>query len=440
MIEFVIIFIAGGLVGFFLTYLIKKNMYSADQYVSREIFLDEKKQVLGLQDEKIQLSAELAKYKEIASNHQKNLKVEEKKLQDQYEQMKNEFENLSNKILDKTSEKFLRLNKAKLNEVLNPLGDKIKNFEKSVEEKYVHEIEGRTRLEEQIKHLTDLNKQISQDALNLTNALKGESKTRGDWGELQLQVLLENSGLKKDVNFQMRPTFTDEDGKKTQPDCIIILPDGKNYIIDSKVSLVAYDNYVGAQEDEEKDTYLHQHIESVKKHIKELSEKDYSSIYGINPPDYVFMFVPIEPAWFSAIGATDGELYSFALEKNIVLVSVTTLIATLRTVSFIWQQENQRKNVIEIARQSGALYDKFCNFIDDLHGVGKSIAQSQGKYDEAIKKLSTGKDNLIRKTERIKELGAKTKKSLSKELVDSASDEFDENVDSQSLLDKINID
>ena len=152
------------------------------------------------------------------------------------------------------------------------------------------------------------------------------------------------------------------------------------------------------------------------------------------------MFVPIEPAWFSAIGATDGELYSFALEKNIVLVSVTTLIATLRTVSFIWQQENQRKNVIEIARQSGALYDKFCNFIDDLHGVGKSIAQSQGKYDEAIKKLSTGKDNLIRKTERIKELGAKTKKSLSKELVDSASDEFDENVDSQSLLDKINID
>ena len=235
----------------------------------------------------------------------------------------------------------------------------------------------------------------------------------------------------------MRPTFIDENGKKTQPDCIIILPDGKNYVIDSKVSLVAYDNYVGVEDIKEKEIYLKQHIDSVKQHIKELSEKDYSSIHDINPPDYVFMFVPIEPAWFSAIETTNGELYTLALEKNIVLVSMTTLIATLRTVSFIWQQENQRKNVIEIARQSGALYDKFCTFVDDLQGIGKSITQSKNKYDEALKKLSTGKDNLIRKTERIKELGAKTKKTLSKELIDNSVDQI---AGSQSLLDSIDID
>jgi DNA recombination protein RmuC len=320
-------------------------------------------------------------------------------------------------ILEKKSEKFVELNKSKLDQILNPLGEKIEKFEKSVQDKYEKEIEGRASLEEQIKHLKDLNQQISEDAVNLTKALKGDSKTRGDWGELQLEVLLENSGLTKDVHFQMRSTFKDEDGKKTQPDCIIILPDGKNYVIDSKVSLVAYENYVSSEDDAEKEIFLKDHIESIKTHIKELSAKDYSSIHSINPPDYVFMFVPIEPAWFTALGA-NSDLYTIALEKNIVLVSVTTLLATMRTISFIWQQENQKKNVLEIARQSGALYDKFCNFVSDLEGVGKSMSQSKDKYDEAIKKLSTGKGNLISRSERIKELGAKTKKSLPKELLE----------------------
>jgi len=424
MVEFIIVVLIGIIIGSIGGYLFHKQKFGAENYVSNELYKSENKktndlhQTLQEKETTIgDLNTQIGQKEEAISNLEKTLEEERDRIKEQYDQLKEQFENLANDILEKKSEKFVELNKSKLDQILNPLGEKIEKFEKSVQDKYEKEIEGRASLEEQIKHLTDLNQQISEDAVNLTKALKGDSKTRGDWGELQLEVLLENSGLTKDVHFQMRSTFKDEDGKKTQPDCIIILPDGKNYVIDSKVSLVAYENYVSSEDDAEKEIFLKDHIESIKTHIKELSAKDYSSIHSINPPDYVFMFVPIEPAWFTALGA-NSDLYTIALEKNIVLVSVTTLLATMRTISFIWQQENQKKNVLEIARQSGALYDKFCNFVSDLEGVGKSMSQSKDKYDEAIKKLSTGKGNLISRSERIKELGAKTKKSLPKELLE----------------------
>ena len=227
-------------------------------------------------------------------------------------------------------------------------------------------------MEEQIKHLADLNVKISQDAINLTKALKGDSKKRGEWGELQLEVLLENSGLRKDVNFEMRPSFKDEGGKTKFPDCIIYLPGNKNFVIDSKVSLVAYEKLVNVDNDDDQNKYLKEHIDSIKKHINDLSDKNYQSLHNINPPDYVFMFVPIEPALYIAL-QENMDLYNKALGKNIILVSVTTLITTMRTVSFMWKQENQKNNVLEIARQSGALYDKFVGFIGDLDNIGNSI-------------------------------------------------------------------
>ena len=365
------------------------------------------------------LKAEISEKNEKISTLEESLDKEKKRINEQSEQNKIQFENLANEILEKKSEKFVELNKTNIDQILNPLGKKIAEFEKSVQEKYEKEIEGRTSLKEQIEQLTGLNQQISQDATNLTNALKGDSKTRGNWGELQLEVLLENSGLEKDVNFEMRPTFESENGKRTQPDCIVKIPDGKHYVIDSKVSLVAYENYVSSEDEKEKEKFLKEHIQSMKKHISDLSSKDYSSIHSIDSIDYVFMYVPIQPAW-SVATLSDRDLSTIALDKNILLVDGTHLLLLMKIISWMWTQDKQSKNTEEIARQGGALYDKFCNFVEDLQGVGKSIKQTNDKYDEALKKLSEGKDNLIRKTERIKELGSKTKKTLPKELLDDA--------------------
>ena len=326
---------------------------------------------------------------------------------------------MANEILDKKSKKFIKLNQTNLDSIVKPLGKNIDQFKKSIQEKYEVELKERTSLEEQIKHLTDLNKQISQDALNLTNALKGESKTRGDWGELQLEVLLEDSGLQKDVNFEMRPSYKDENGKTQFPDCIIKLPDDKNFIIDSKVSLIAYDKFVNSENDDDRSRYLKEHVDSIKSHVDNLSSKNYHSLHDINPPDYVFMFVPMESAMYVAL-KENTDIYRKALEKNIILVSLTTLITTMRTVSFMWKQENQKNNVLEIARQSGALYDKFVGFIDDLEGIGSSIDKAHKSYADAKNKLHEGRGNIVKKITSIKELGAKAEKVLPQELIDKS--------------------
>ena len=336
------------------------------------------------------------------------------------EKFTKEFENLANKILDEKSSKFTEQNKLNITSILNPLKEKIEGFEKKVSESQKESIGMHSALKEQLNSLKDLNIQMSKEAINLTKALKGDSKTQGDWGETQLEILLEKANLAKDIHFTTQGGYRDEEGRLKKPDFIINLPDNRHLIVDSKVSLTNYEAYFNEEDEKQKGDYLKKHIESIRKHIKELSDKKYESLYEINTPDYVLMFVPIEPAYLLAL-SNNNQLYLEALDKNVVLVSTSTLLATLSTVSSMWRQENQKKNVLEIANQAGRLYDQFVNLTDDLIKVGNQLKTVQGSYDTSMKKL-TGKGNLIKKVEKIKELGAKTSKIMNKNLLDRASE------------------
>jgi len=336
------------------------------------------------------------------------------------EKFTKEFENLANKILDEKSSKFTEQNKLNITSILNPLKEKIEVFEKKVSESQKESVGMHSALKEQLNSLKDLNIQMSKEAINLTKALKGDSKTQGDWGETQLEILLEKANLAKGIHFTTQGGYRDEEGRLKKPDFIINLPDNRHLIVDSKVSLTNYEAYFNEQDEKQKGVYLKKHIESIRKHIKELSDKKYESLYEINTPDYVLMFVPIEPAYLLAL-SNNNQLYLEALDKNVVLVSTSTLLATLSTVSSMWRQENQKKNVLEIANQAGRLYDQFVNLTDDLIKVGNQLKTVQGSYDTSMKKL-TGKGNLIKKVEKIKELGAKTSKIMNKNLLDRASE------------------
>jgi len=336
------------------------------------------------------------------------------------EKFTKEFENLANKILDEKSSKFTEQNKLNITSILNPLKEKIEGFEKKVSESQKESVGMHSALKEQLNSLKDLNIQMSKEAINLTKALKGDSKTQGDWGETQLEILLEKANLAKDIHFTTQGGYRDEEGRLKKPDFIINLPDNRHLIVDSKVSLTNYEAYFNEEDEKQKGVYLKKHVESIRKHIKELSDKKYESLYEINTPDYVLMFVPIEPAYLLAL-SNNNQLYLEALDKNVVLVSTSTLLATLSTVSSMWRQENQKKNVLEIANQAGRLYDQFVNLTDDLIKVGNQLKTVQGSYDTSMKKL-TGKGNLIKKVEKIKELGAKTSKIMNKNLLDRASE------------------
>ena len=329
------------------------------------------------------------------------------------------FKNLANKILEDNSEKFKKQNSEQLGSLLNPLGKEIENFKKKVEETNKDYIDRNAALTQKIQSLESLNLRLSQDAINLTNALKGDSKVQGDWGEIQLEVLLEKSGLTNGIHFTTQGGYKDDEGNLKKPDFIINLPDNKHLIIDAKVSLTAYESYFNSQNELEKSLALKKHIDSIKKHFIELSNKDYPSLYGINAPDHVLMFVPIEPALMLALHEHKG-IYLDALEKNIVLISSSTLLATLSTIASIWKQEDQKKNVLEIAKEGGLLYDKFEGFVSDLLNVGKTLKSSQASYEEAMNKLVVGWGNIIKKVENLKKLGAKTKKTLPSKLLDRA--------------------
>ena len=347
------------------------------------------------------------------------LQIQEENLKKTKEQFSTEFKVLADRIFEDKSEKFTKQNKENLETFLNPLREKLKDFEDKVDKTYKEESKERISLKEEIKHLLELNQKLSTDANNLVSALKGESKVQGDWGEIQLEMILEKAGLEKNMHFSTQSSFTDEEGKRKRPDMIIHLPEEKSLIIDSKVSLVAYDNYIRSNDEAEKELYLKQHIESLKKHLKDLHGKKYQELYAINTPDYVLMFVPIEPALSLAI-QSDQKLFMDALEKNVVLVSNSTLLATMKTVSFIWKQEDQKRNVLEIADRGAKLYDKFVNFTEDLIKVGKNLDQAKSGYEDAMKKLSTGRGNLIRRSEELKGLGLKTQKQLNNQLVERA--------------------
>ena len=323
-----------------------------------------------------------------------------------------EFENIANKILETNSEKITTVNRKNIGEVLNPLREKIELFEKKVEDTYRQGLKDQTDLHAELKKLYELNARISEEAGNLTKALKGDVKKQGNWGEVVLERILERSGLNEGPQGYRRQ-FNDvtDDGKRIQPDIVINLPDNKHIIIDSKVSLVAYEKAVNAADEKERLQAVKEHLLSLKSHIKGLSEKHYQTARQLNSPDFVLLFIPVEASFGLAV-QEDHELFSFAWDQKVVLVSPSTLLATLRTIASVWQQENQTRNAIEIARQGGALYDKFVGFVADLEKIGKSISATQNSYTEAMNKLQTGSGNLVSRVENLRKLGAKTTKEL----------------------------
>ena len=426
----VIFSVIGILIGTFLTkskfqkttseFEIRNNLLVEEKDSNMQLISNLNQKIENLYNEKhaidLQLTQRISDFNNLTEKFTEN-KAEVEKLQEKFSK---DFEILASKILEEKSSKFTEQNRENIKNILNPLQEKIQTFEKKVEETQKESIGMHSALKEQLKGLKDLNLQMSKEAINLTKALKGDSKVQGDWGETQLEILLEKANLVKGVHFITQGGYRDEEGKLKKPDFIINLPDDRHLIIDAKVSLTNYEAYNSDDNENDKENHLKKHLESIRKHIKELSDKKYDSLYEINTPDYVLMFIPIEPALMVALNKSN-DLYLEALDKNVVLVSASTLLATLSTVSSMWRQENQKKNVLEIAEQAGRLYDQFVNLTEDLIKVGNQLKTVQGSYDISMKKL-TGKGNLISKVERIKILGAKTSKNLNKNLLDRATE------------------
>jgi len=351
----------------------------------------------------------------------KEQKEEVEKLQEKFTK---EFENLANKILDEKSNKFTEQNKENMKNILTPLQDKIQLFEKKVEDTHKESIDYHAALRQQILGLRDMNEKMSKETINLTKALKGDSKMQGNWGELVLERVLEKSGLEKGREYEVQQSHTNEDGQRVFPDVVINLPDGKKMIVDSKVSLTAYEKYINEEDDNLKNAFLKEHVNSIKRLVEQLGDKNYQDLYQIESPDFVLLFIPIEPAFAMALNE-DTTLYNKAFEKNIVIVTPATLLATLRTIDSMWTNQKQQENALEIARQAGALYDKFHGFLNDLVIVGKKMDDAKSGYSDAMNKLVEGKGNLITSVEKLKKMGAKAKKALPDNILTRA--EKDEN-------------
>jgi DNA recombination protein RmuC len=419
MIELIFL-IAGLLVGGGIIFILMRLLKGSKHAVLEE-------RVSGLQQDRDLLQKELAeKDKQILDlnarhatamadirNASEKLENQKKDIEQLQEVFREKFENLANNILDDKTKKFTEVNRVRLEEILNPLRDKIKDFEKKVEETYDKEAQQRFSLKEEVKKLAELNQQVSLEAQNLTKALKGESKTQGNWGEMILESILEKSGLVKDREYSVQASFKDESGRIVYPDIIVHYPENRNVIIDSKVSLTAYEQYVSMDDTDEKEKLLRDHLTSIRKHIVELSKANYQDLYHLQTLDFVMMFMPIEPAYLIAV-QKEPELWNYAYERRILLISPTNLLAALKMITALWQQEYQNKNVMEIARQSGDLIDKFHSLLEDLDHLDNDLISARKHYDDAKNKLSEGKGNLFRRVEKLKELGVKSKKKLPK--------------------------
>tara|TARA_R110001599_G_scaffold1889_4_gene9615 strand:- start:192 stop:1499 length:1308 start_codon:yes stop_codon:yes gene_type:complete len=421
----VIALTVGAIAGFFIAHF--KSKSETSRLEERNSNLDEQlteteQKLEALQQEKenqlkeerdrsADLDRQLAGLKSDYSSLQEKLAEQKGELANMQEELKIQFENLANKILDEKSEKFSKQNKESLDQILNPLGLKLEEFKKKVEETYEKGTQERSGLREQIKNMVQLNQQMSEDAKNLTKALKGDSKAQGNWGEVVLASILEKSGLRKDEEYFTQQSETTDDGRRLQPDVVVKLPDEKFLIVDSKVSLTAFERFTSADDETSAQSALKQHVLSVKAHVKGLSDKNYPQIYADKTPDFVLLFIPVEPAFAAAL-QSEPNLYNEAFEKNIVIVSPSTLLATLFTINTIWKRDRQNKYALEIADRGGALYDKFVLFAESLEEVGHRIEQTQKSYDEAKSRLSEGSGNVIRQVEMLKELGAKATKQL----------------------------
>jgi DNA recombination protein RmuC len=390
------------------------------RYISIELFNQEKQENSEKEKTIITLNSRIAELSANLKNTEERFAESKKEIDEIHKKFSLEFKNLSNEVLEEKSKKFLELNEKNMGNILNPLKEKIKEFEGKIDEVYKDETRERISLKKELENIVKLNQQVSDDTHKLTNALKGDKKMLGDWGEVQLEMILEKAGLERDIHYRKQETIKDDEGKNLRPDYIINLPEEKQLIVDSKVSLVAYERYFNSDDENVKASALKQHLNDLLNHVRELGDKNYQKLYSINPPDYVLMFVPIEPA-LAVAQREDSSLFDKALKKNIVMVSTSTLLATLRTINFIWNQDKQRKNVYEIAKQSGALYEKFTGFIDDLIQVGRKLDDAKGEYSNAMNKLYESKkkgDTIIGRIEKLKELGADTTKSLPQNILD----------------------
>jgi len=370
------------------------------------------------------LDASIEKFK----NQDERLAQQKQEFEELNKRFNTEFENLANRILEEKSKTFTEKNKENIDAILSPLRERIKDFEEKVERNYGEEKKEKAELKGEIKKLMELNQRISEEANNLATALKGDTKKQGNWGELILERIMESSGLQKDVEYRTQFSAKSLDDDILRPDVVVMLPDDKHLIIDSKVSLLAYDRFVNSDDPDEQVRQLKAHIDSVKLHVKQLSDKAYHTARGMDTPEFVLMFMPIESSFSQAVKA-DNELFTYAWEKQVVIVSPSTLLATLRTVSAIWKQERQTRNALDIALKSGQLYDKFVGFAEDLLKIGRHLGQTQTAYTEATKKLSEGTGNIVRRTEELRKLGAKTSKRIPPELL---SDTFDADADTDT--------
>nr|WP_314865832.1 DNA recombination protein RmuC [uncultured Flavobacterium sp.] len=385
----------------------------------KEILEKERNEKEVIRNEKDSLAIQLSKKEVDFENLWERNKEQKQEVEQLQEKFTKEFENLANKILDEKSNKFTEQNKENMQNILTPLQDKIQLFEKKVEDTHKESIDYHAALRQQIVGLREMNLQMSKETINLTKALKGDSKMQGNWGELVLERVLEKSGLEKGREYEVQQAFTTADGNRVFPDVVINLPDGKKMIVDSKVSLTAYEKYINEEDEELKSNYLKEHVTSIKRHVEQLGNKNYQDLYQIESPDFVLLFIPIEPAFAMALNE-DTSLYNKAFEKNIVIVTPATLLATLRTIDSMWTNQKQQENALEIARQAGALYDKFEGFVADLIKIGKKIDESKVEYAGAMNKLVEGKGNLISSVERLKKMGAKAKKALPDTIINRA--------------------
>ena len=382
----------------------------------------------NIRTEKDSLAIQLSKKEVDFENLWERHKEQKNEITELQEKFTKEFENLANKILEEKSAKFTEQNSENMRNILLPLQDKIQVFEKKVDQTHKESIDYHAALRQQIIGLSEMNAQMSKETLNLTKALKGDSKMQGNWGELVLERVLEKSGLEKGREYEVQQSFTNNEGSRVFPDVVINLPDGKKMIVDSKVSLVAYERWINEESEILKIEYLKEHVNSIKRHVEQLGNKNYHDLYQIESPDFVLLFIPIEPAFAIALNE-DSALYNKAFDRNIVIVTPSTLLATLRTIDSMWANQKQQENAFEIARQAGALYDKFEGFVSDLVRIGNKIKDTKTEYENAMSKLVDGRGNLISSVEKLKKMGAKAKKSLPENIVARAANE-----DESSLL------
>jgi len=379
-----------------------------------------------------ELTAELSEARAVLREQQITLKEERRSaaeklalLEHNRDALKQEFENLANRIFDQKSEHFTQQTRTSLDTLLNPFRDQLQDFRKRVEDVYTTETRDRQALRSEIKSLQDLNRQITEEAANLTRALKGDKKIQGNWGELILERVLEKSGLRKGIEYETQGSYRDSENQLLRPDVVVNLPDSRNLVIDSKVSLLAYQKWVTEEDDSAREEALNNHVEAVRNHIRTLSDKDYSQLGGLHSPDFVFLFMPIEPAFVAAF-QQDENLFSEAFERKIIVVTPTTLLATLRTIENIWRYERQSQNARLIAERAGAVYDKLRVFVEAMERLGVQLHTAQATYDSAMNTLTKGRGNLIAQANRFVELGVRVKKELPKAITDQAEVDADQ--------------